>query len=67
MIGFFSYLRFVVFDENMSILVQLKSAWEANANKDASDEDWTSEKKEFRADDLPVLSLRNEKKVWETI
>lgn len=69
---FLSWLRFVEYDENITLIMQYQSAAIQAANKyrrgDESDSDDESDaSKGFKAKDLPPLSIRNEKKVLEKI
>ena len=69
---FLSWIRFVEFDENITLIMQYQSAAISAANKhrrgDESDSDDDSDvSKGFKAKDLPPLTLRNERKVLEKI
>jgi Rubisco LSMT substrate-binding len=70
---FLSWLRFVLYDENITLIYQYKGAAITAAQKqrtrhedsDSDDEDDYS--KGFKAKDLPPLSLRNEGRVLQRI
>lgn len=64
MIEFFSWLRFVEFDENYTILIDYE-ARSSNRSKneiEQDDEGRVEANKGFKGKDLPALSVRNEKK-----
>lgn len=69
MTEFFSWLRFVEYDENIALLYQYQGAASVAQNKhhdsDSDDDDYSS--KGFKAKDLPPLSIQNEKKVLRKI
>lgn len=64
MFEFFSWTRFVEFDENYTVLIdyEARSAAKQPQFDDEDDERYDSNRG-FRAKDLPPLSVRNEKKV----
>lgn len=67
---FLSWLRFVEYDENITLIMQYQSAAISAANKykrDDSDSDEDDQSKGFKAKDLPPLTVRNERKVLERI
>ena len=69
---FFSWLRFVEYDENITLIYQYQGAAISRAQKyrrgDDSDSDNEDDpSKGFKAKDLPPLSIRNEKKVLTRI
>ena len=53
MIEFVSFLRFVEFDEDVEILYEMKDQMEPSST--------------FKADNVPFISMRNERKVWNKI
>ena len=53
MIEFVSFLRFVEFDEDVEILYEIKDRMEPSST--------------FKADNVPFISMRNERKVWNKI
>ena len=64
MLEFFSWLRFVEYDENITLLYQYKAeAQNSTANNRGSDSEDDDPTKGFKAKNLPPLSMRNEKKV----
>ena len=68
---FLSWLRFVEYDENITLIYQYKGA-AINAAKRSrkhseSDSDEEDENADFKAKDLPPLSIKNEKKVLNKI
>lgn len=69
---FFSWLRFVEYDENITLIYQYQGAAISRAQKYRRGEDSDSDNdddasKGFKAKDLPPLSIRNEKKVLQRI
>lgn len=68
---FFSWLRFVEYDENITLIYQYQGAAIQKAQKfrrgEDSDSDEEDPSKGFKAKDLPPLSIRNEKKVLNKI
>lgn len=65
---FFSWLRFVEYDENITLIYQYQGAAIQKAQKNRRGDDSDSDEnddasKGFKAKDLPPLSVRNEKKV----
>lgn len=69
---FLSWIRFVEFDENITLIMQYQSAaiQAANRNRrgdDSDSDDDSDASKGFKAKDLPPLSIRNERKVLEKI
>lgn len=62
---FMSWLRFVEYDENITLLIdyQARAANQAQAQDTDSDEGADDPNKGFKAKDLPPLSVRNEKKI----
>ena len=64
MYEFFSWARFVEFDENYTILVDFQARTaNKNSHHDDSDDEHDDPNKGFKAKELPPLSIRNEKKV----
>lgn len=67
MAEFLSWLRFVEYDENITLIYQYQGAAIQKAQRyrrgDESDSDDEDPSKGFKAKDLPPLSIRNEKKV----
>ena len=68
---FLSWLRFTEYDENITLIYQYKGA-AINASKrqrkhSESDSDEEEENADFKAKDLPPLSIRNERRVLEKI
>jgi protein-histidine N-methyltransferase len=68
---FMSWLRFVEYDENITLIYQYQAAAVSKAQRnrrgDDSDSDDDDPSKGFKAKDLPPLSVRNEKKVLQKI
>ena len=64
---FISFLRFVEFDENIALLYQIKGQWQQRRRPHPEDSDDMEPSNIFQADDVPTISKRNERKVWETI
>lgn len=68
---FLSWLRFVEYDENITLIYQYQGAAISQQQKyrrgEDSDSDDHDDTKGFKAKDLPPLSIRNEKKVLEKI
>jgi hypothetical protein len=68
---FMSWLRFVEYDENITLIYQYQAAAVSKAQRnrrgDDSDSDDDDLSKGFKAKDLPPLSVRNEKKVLQKI
>ena len=68
---FFSWLRFVEYDENITLIYQYQSAAMTAAKRQHRNDDSESEEEDttkgFKAKDLPPLSIRNERKVLEKI
>lgn len=67
-----SWLRFVEYDENISLILHYQGAAMQAAQKfrrgdDSDSDDENDPSKGFKAKDLPPLSIRNEKKVLEKI
>jgi histone-lysine N-methyltransferase SETD3 len=72
MIEFLSWLRFVEYDEKITLLYQYKGAAITEAQKKRKHDDSDSDEEDdpskgFKAKDLPPLSIKNEKKVLERI
>lgn len=63
MFEFFSWTRFVEFDENYTILIDYEARSAAKPKYEDEDEERFDSNRGFRAKDLPPLSVRNEKKV----
>ncbi len=61
---FMSWMRFVEYDENITLLIdyQARAASQTPTN-DSDSDDYDDPNKGFKAKDLPPLSIRNEKKV----
>lgn len=68
---FLSWIRFVEYDENITLIYQYQSMAISKAQKqrrgDDSDSDDEDPSKGFKAKDLPPLSIRNEKRVLQRI
>jgi hypothetical protein len=68
---FMSWLRFVEFDENIINLYHYKGAAISAAKKykrhEDSDSDGEDDTKDFKAKDLPPISIKNEKKALERL
>eukprot|EP00343_Euplotes_focardii_P003024 CAMPEP_0205805596 /NCGR_PEP_ID=MMETSP0205-20121125/8872_1 /ASSEMBLY_ACC=CAM_ASM_000278 /TAXON_ID=36767 /ORGANISM="Euplotes focardii, Strain TN1" /LENGTH=163 /DNA_ID=CAMNT_0053077077 /DNA_START=1 /DNA_END=492 /DNA_ORIENTATION=+ len=62
---FISWLRFVEFDENITLLIdyQARAAGQTPMHDSDSDDGYNDPNKGFKAKDLPPLSVRNEQKV----
>ena len=62
---FMSWLRFVEFDENITLLIdyQARAVNQSSAQDSDSDDAADDPNKGFKAKDLPPLSVRNEKKI----
>lgn len=62
---FMSWLRFVEYDENITLLIdyQARAANQAQAQDTDSDDGADDPNKGFKAKDLPPLSVRCEKKI----
>jgi len=62
---FMSWIRFVEYDENITLLIdyQSRAASQSHLNDDDSDDSYSDPNKGFKAKDLPPLSVRSEKKV----
>jgi len=62
---FMSWLRFVEYDENITLLIdyQARAATQQQTDDNDSDDGHDDPNKGFKAKDLPPLSIRNEKKV----
>lgn len=63
---FVSFARFCTFDENIAMLYQIKGQWETRRkqqNAMDSDDD-EAHQSHFQADEVPAISKRNEKIVW---
>lgn len=62
---FMSWLRFVEYDENITLLIdyQARAATQSTYQDSDSEDGHDDPNKGFKAKDLPPLSLRNEKKV----
>ena len=72
MLEFLSWLRFVEFDENVTLIYHYKGAAISAAQKYRRHEESDSDEdddpgKGFKAKDLPPISIRNEKRVLEKI
>lgn len=71
MAEFLSWLRFVEFDENVTLIYHYKGAAISAAQKYKRNEDSDSDEEDpgkgFKAKDLPPISIRNEKKVLEKV
>ncbi len=64
MFEFFSWARFVEFDENYTVLIDYEARAAAkNSGFDDEDEERFDSNKGFKAKELPPLSIRNESKV----
>ena len=66
-----SWLRFVEFDENISLMYQYQGAAIQAAQKYRRDDSDSDEEpdptKGFKAKDLPPISIKNEKKVLQKV
>ena len=64
MLEFFSWLRFVEFDENYTILIdyQARATNKSKTDVDQDEEGRVDQNRGFKGKDLPALSVRNEKK-----
>ncbi|CAI2360645.1 unnamed protein product [Moneuplotes crassus] len=62
---FMSWMRFVEYDENITLLIdyQARAASQTPVNDSDSEDGYNDPNKGFKAKDLPPLSIRNEKKV----
>ena len=62
---FMSWLRFVEYDENITLLIdyQARAASQTPTNDSDSEDGMNDPNRGFKAKDLPPLSVRNEKKV----
>ena len=62
---FMSWMRFVEYDENITLLIdyQARAASQTPVNDSDSEDGISDPNKGFKAKDLPPLSVRNEKKV----
>lgn len=62
---FMSWLRFVEFDENITLLIdyQARASTQAKPEDSDSDDGHDDPNRGFKAKDLPPLSIRNEQKV----
>jgi len=66
----FSWVRFVEYDENMTLIMEYQGRAMQQAKRryhDDSDSDEDDPSKGFKAKDLPPLSIKNEIKVLERI
>ena len=61
---FISFLRFVEFDENIAHLYTLKGQWEQRTRPQPEDSDDYDPPNFYTAEDVPVISKQNERKVW---
>lgn len=69
---FMSWLRFVEYDENITLIYQyqgaaIQAAQKYRRGEDSDSDDQDDPSKGFKAKDLPPLSIRNERKVLEKI
>lgn len=64
---FISFLRFVEFDENVALLYQIKGQWTASKRQNPNDSDDMDGANTFQADDIPTISIQNERNVWQRI
>ena len=64
---FTSFMRFVEFDENIAMLYQIKGQWAQRRRPQADDSDDVDDGNYFNADQVPTISKRNERRVWERI
>ena len=60
-------MRFVEFDENIALLYQIKGQWSQRRRPHPEDSDDMEPSNTFQADEVPTISKRNERKVWERI
>lgn len=71
MYEFLSWLRFVEYDENITLIYEYQAAAQSAARRyrrnDSDSEEDEDPSKGFKAKDLPALSIRNEKKVLNRI
>ena len=61
---FISFLRFVEFDENIAHLYTLKGQWSQRTRPNPEDSDDYEPPNFYTAEDVPVISKQNERKVW---
>lgn len=68
---FISFLRFAEFDENIALLYQIKGQWQkenpADEGDDTDSDDGVGNSQTFKADDVPPLSRRNERRAWQRV
>ena len=66
---FLSFLRFVVFDENIALMYQIKAQWEQRRkhqhNLDSDDSEPNNQ--QFEGTEIPFISKRNEGLVWQVV
>ena len=66
---FLSFCRFIVFDENLALLYQIKGQWQQrrkpkNSSGDSDDSDPADN---FTGEQLPMISKKNELAAWELV
>ena len=66
---FLSFCRFIVFDENLALLYQIKGQWQQrrkpkNGSDDSDDSDPTDN---FTGEQVPMISKKNELAAWALI